>query len=272
MPAFLSNTGGASFNNEQGPSSEVGRNYRRTREDYGRAYRMLRRDSRKNPESALKMIELRDKANERGITLGGIRKAEQEQANINQYTSSLERMAQDQEKTAQINRGVGGPNNGAAGGGLGSGAAGGGLTGGRDSGAATVSGSGAAGGSDYGGGWKNSEYGGGWKNSAYGVGGDTKAGPSAAQGGSNSLTQGRSFNRNAQTPQAEDSSPMSGSLTDSALTGSAANNVSGGSQMGGSQMGGSLSGTSSLGKTIAQTPVGRKPPVKNWWELTNSKS
>ena len=160
-----------SFNDELGPSSAAGREYRRTRDDYGRAYRMLRRD-RKNPDSAMEMIELRKQANADGFAVGGVRNYNEEQANTRSYANSMGRRAQDQENAAQINRSSmlglrglpdsatgSGSGNGATGGGLGNGRAGGGS---GNSAAGSGSGNGASG-SEYGGGWQNSEYGGGWQ-------------------------------------------------------------------------------------------------------------
>ena len=129
MGAFLSNTTGASFRGDQGNSSAA-RDYRRTRDDYSRAMRMLRRS--KDPNDALKMIDLRNKARESGIQIGGIRRSENEAGNARGYAENLSRVSADRERLARINRGEDG---GAAGGAAGEdagGAAGGGLARGRD--------------------------------------------------------------------------------------------------------------------------------------------
>lgn len=101
--AYLTNTGGASFRNDQGGA---GRDYKRAQSDYGRAMRLLRRS--KDPNDALKMIDLRDNARERGIEIGGIRSAEDNARNAQAYTSNLERMAGEREREAQMNQGMAG--------------------------------------------------------------------------------------------------------------------------------------------------------------------
>ena len=101
--------------------------------------RLLRRASYKDPNAALKMIDLRDSARERGVDMGGVRRSEDNARNAQAYSQNMERMAADREQEEGMNRGMagragGGLGNGAAGGGLGNGAAGGGLGNGRSGG------------------------------------------------------------------------------------------------------------------------------------------
>ena len=102
MSAFLTNTGGASFNRDQGGA---GRDYKRAQSDYGRAMRLLRRSN--DPNDALKMIGLRDQGREAGIEIGGIRSSEDTARNATAFSQNMERMAADREREAQMNQGMG---------------------------------------------------------------------------------------------------------------------------------------------------------------------
>lgn len=106
MSAILSNSGGARFNNDQGDIAGATRDYKQTRSDYGRAMRLLRRDSRRNPESALKMIGLRNQAREEGVELGGAPRAEDNARNARSYMANLQRIAADRGREAQLDRGL----------------------------------------------------------------------------------------------------------------------------------------------------------------------
>jgi hypothetical protein len=103
MGAYLTNSGGASFNRDQDLGA-AGQDYRRTRDDYGRAMRLLRKDSKFNPDSALKMIGLRNQARDQGIQIGGVRNAGSEMANAKGYSESMERMAGERAQEAAVNR------------------------------------------------------------------------------------------------------------------------------------------------------------------------
>lgn len=107
MAAILSNTGGASFNRDQGAAAGVGQDYKRLKSDYDRAYRILRRQ-RDDPNAAVGMVNLRKQAESEGISLGGRRSAEGMGRDVAARTSSLERRVSDEEKKVAMNRGLGG--------------------------------------------------------------------------------------------------------------------------------------------------------------------
>lgn len=78
---------------------------RALQEDYNTASRVLRRQARRgDADSALKMIELREKAMEKGFAPGGIREKEQFDQNMQNQLRARQEAAQDYENAAKLRR------------------------------------------------------------------------------------------------------------------------------------------------------------------------
>lgn len=78
---------------------------RALQEDYNTASRLLRRNARRgDTQAALGMIELREKAMDKGISPGGIRQKEVFDKDMQRQLQSRREAAQDFEKAAQLRR------------------------------------------------------------------------------------------------------------------------------------------------------------------------
>ncbi len=86
-------------------AGSAGANYRRQAEDYNTATRLLRRQARRGDAgSALDLIRVREMANERGFTPGGIRSKEEFDASAAGTIQAQERGAADRERAAMLMR------------------------------------------------------------------------------------------------------------------------------------------------------------------------
>ncbi len=86
-------------------AGSAGANYRRQAEDYNTAMRLLRRQARRGDAgSALDAIRLRQDANERGFTPGGIRRKDEFDASAAGAIQAQERGAADRERAAMLLR------------------------------------------------------------------------------------------------------------------------------------------------------------------------
>jgi len=90
------------------PSTEaVGRQYKQQKSDYNMARRLLKRKARRGDErSALGLIDLGERAEKQGITMGGITSRDETNAAIAGRTAAMKRETADMGTTARNNRGA----------------------------------------------------------------------------------------------------------------------------------------------------------------------